>query len=231
MKIKSLLLGLSIVALTFGCKAGDPTRVSILGDSYSTFEGCVSPKTNISWYLKVPKNNRTNVTKPSQTWWGILCQDKDFVMEKNNSYSGSTICTTGYSNNDYSDRAFISRIHDLGNPDVILVFGGTNDAWADSPMGEFKWGNWTERDLKSFRPAMAYMLDNMKTLYPDSKIIFLLNDGLKDVVNSSVKTVCERYDVPVVELKGIDKTNDHPNIRGMQQIAEQLKPVMQKVNK
>lgn len=32
--------------------------VSILGDSYSTFEGYVQPDTNLVWYLKTPPKGR-----------------------------------------------------------------------------------------------------------------------------------------------------------------------------
>ena len=32
--------------------------VSILGDSYSTFEGYVQPDTNFVWYLKTPPKGR-----------------------------------------------------------------------------------------------------------------------------------------------------------------------------
>lgn len=49
-------------------------------------------------------------------------------MKRNNSYSGSTVCHTGYQKADYSDRSFATRMDNLGNPDVLLVFGGTNDS-------------------------------------------------------------------------------------------------------
>ena len=49
-----------------------------------------------------------------------------------NSYSGSTICNTGYRDEDYSDRSFINRTTLLGNPDIILICGGTNDSWANA---------------------------------------------------------------------------------------------------
>ena len=42
----------------------------------------------------------------------------------------------------------------LGDPDIILVFGGTNDSWAGSPIGEYVWADWTDEQLYSFRPAM-----------------------------------------------------------------------------
>ena len=226
MKFYKLLSAALLGLCALQANAQDKTKISILGDSYSTFEGCVSPKWNEVWYFNNPKLDKTDLTDPSQTWWRILLENEDYVLEKNNSYSGSTICTTGYNGADFSDRSFISRMYNLGNPDIILIFGATNDSWANAPVGEFKWEGWTKEDLKSFRPALAYFLHNITALYPESKILYMVNDGLKDEVTSSIIEACQRYGVPYVELQGIDKTAGHPNIRGMQQIADQLKSVL-----
>lgn len=42
-------------------------KIYILGDSYSTFEGCI-PEGNASWYFRAPSDN-TDVTDKKQTWW------------------------------------------------------------------------------------------------------------------------------------------------------------------
>ena len=228
MKAKAFFLSLAAVSCALGMTAQDKTRVSILGDSYSTFEGYVSPSTNAVWYFSEPKTDQTDLNDVSQTWWSLLLDNGDYTLEKNNSYSGSTICTTGYNGADFSDRAFISRIHDLGNPDLILIFGATNDSWANAPIGEFKWDNWTEEDLKSFRPALAYFLSHITPLYPDSEFLYIINDGLKDEITSSIIEACGRYNVPYVELNGIDKQAGHPNINGMKQIASQVSTALQK---
>ena len=220
LKILSIAL-LSMFALR--AIAGDKTKVSILGDSYSTFEGCVTPSWNEVWYFNSPKLDKTDLTDPSQTWWRILLEDEDYVLEKNNSFSGSTICTTGYNSADFSDRSFISRMYNLGNPDLILIFGATNDSWANSPLGEFKWKGWNKEDLKSFRPALTYLLQNITALYPESDFLYIINDGLKEEITTSIIEVCKRYNIPYVELKDIDKTAGHPNINGMRQIADQVK--------
>ena len=217
------LICLLLLTMATGMNAEDKIRVSILGDSYSTFEGCVSPKFNEVWYFKDAKLDMTDLTDASQTWWSLLLEDDRYELEKNNSYSGSTICTTGYDGADFSDRSFISRFHNLGNPDLILIFGATNDSWANAPLGEFKWEGWTEEDLKSFRPALAYLLDNMTSLYPESRFLYIVNDGLKEEVTTSILEACDRYKVPYLQLKDIDKSYGHPNIHGMRQIADQLK--------
>lgn len=200
--------------------------VSILGDSYSTFEGFMEPSTNELWYYKKPNVNSTDVNDVKQTWWHQFITNNGYKLEKNNSYSGSTVCNTGYRANDYSGRSFITRMRDLGSPDILIIFGGTNDAWAGSPLGEFDWSGSSQGDINSFRPALCYMLTYLKDRHPNSEIIYLINDGLNEEVTSSIKEACTHYDIPFVELHDIEKKSGHPNIRGMQQIAEQLTEAM-----
>ena len=218
---------LSLLCLLFVCVlAGAQTKsVSVLGDSYSTFEGAI-PKGNAIWYFKRNNPNQTDVNRVEQTWWSLLIADKGWKLEMNESYSGSTICNTGYNKDDYSDRSFTKRMVNLGNPDIIFIFGATNDSWAHSPIGDYKYDDITTDDLWSFRPAMAKMLAWMKEHYAQSDIYFLLNDGLSDDINTSVKTICEHYGVKCIELQQIDKMAGHPSVKGMQQIAKQVAEAM-----
>ena len=201
--------------------------VSILGDSYSTFQGFVQPDTNVVWYFDPAKTFNTDVTSVRQTWWHQFVKNNGYHLCVNNSFSGATICNSGYKRGnpdfaDYTDRSFVTRMTDLGCPDIIFIFGATNDAWAGSPIGEYKYEGWTKEDLFSFRPAMAKMLAFMTDRYPNVEIYFILNDGLQEEINESVKTVCEHYQVPCIVLKEIDKANGHPTIKGMSQIYEQV---------
>lgn len=205
-----------------------PIKVSILGDSYSTFEGYI-PEGNIAWYKTVPKEGRpTDVTKVEQTWWKIFLDQNGYELEKNNSYSGSTVCNTGYERKDYSDRSFVTRLEDIGDPDIILIFGGTNDDWANSPVGEYQWGDWTWEDLYSYRPAMAYMLHTLKEKHPDSEIVMIINDELSPAIVNSTETVCERYGVRYMLTEGISKMSGHPDSEGMKRIASELQEFMNK---
>lgn len=225
--IRNMKKTLSLLCLLFVCVlAGAQTKsVSVLGDSYSTFEGAI-PKGNAIWYFKRNNPNQTDVNRVEQTWWSLLIADKGWKLEMNESYSGSTICNTGYNKDDYSDRSFTKRMVNLGNPDIIFIFGATNDSWAHSPIGEYKYNDITTDDLWSFRPAMAKMLAWMKEHYAQSDIYFLLNDGLSADINTSVKTICEHYDVKCIELQQIDKMAGHPSVKGMQQIAKQVAEAM-----
>lgn len=197
--------------------------VSILGDSYSTFEGYLTPDTMDIWYFEGAQDaRRTDVKNVSETWWMQLIKKKNWKLEVNNSWSGSTICYTGYRDEDYSRRSFITRVPALGSPDIILIFGGTNDSWANAPIGEFKYSDWRRADLYTFRPAMACMLAKIKERYPTAEVYVISNDGLKPEITGSMEQICKHYDVPMIQLHGISKTAGHPNVQGMMQIAEQL---------
>lgn len=201
--------------------------VSILGDSYSTFQGFVQPDSNWVWYFDPAKTMNTDVASVRETWWHQFIKKNGYRLCVNNSFSGATICHSGYKRgnpdySDFSDRSFVTRMGNLGCPDIIFIFGGTNDAWAGSPIGEYQYEGWTKENLYSFRPAMAKMLSFMIDRYPNVEIYFILNDGLQEEINESVKTVCEHYQVPCIVLKEIDKSNGHPTVKGMTQICEQI---------
>lgn len=68
------------------------------------------------------------------TWWHQFIKENNYRLCVNNSFSGATICHTGYRSEDYSDRSFITRMKALGCPDIIFIFGATNDYWAKSPL-------------------------------------------------------------------------------------------------
>ncbi len=225
MKKAFLLLLIAVFFVNVG-SAKKAKSVSILGDSYSTFEGSVQPDTNYVWYYKIPKQ-QTDVDSVSQTWWYLFMKDKKFKLCVNNSFSGSTICNSGYQKADYSDRSFITRMDNLGKPDIIFIFGGTNDSWAGAPIGEYQYEGFTNADLYKFRPAMAYMLQYMKKKYRRANIYFILNSELKEQINESIRTLCKYYKIECIELHEIDKKSGHPSILGMQQINDQIKRTLE----
>ena len=187
--------------------------VAVLGDSYSTFEGFI-PKGYATWYTTAVQK-ATDVNKVEQTWWWQVIKEGGYKMGNINSYSGSTICNTGYRDEDYSDRSFINRTTLLGNPDIILICGGTNDSWANAPIGNYQYSNWKRADLYCFRPALAKLLSDLRQRHPNVDIYFILNSEQKEEINESVKKICKTYQVPVIALHGIDKKNGHPSIKGM----------------
>lgn len=223
MKKHLILFYLLFIAST-GIWAQAQKKVSILGDSYSTFKGHVVPNNNLVWYPA----EKNDVVKVEQTWWYQFLNNYGYTLEVNNSYSGSTICNTGYRKEDYSDRSFITRMDNLGNPDIILIFGATNDSWAGAPIGEYKYDSWSREELYSFRPALAYLLNGLHQLYPNASVYYMLNSELKSSINESIYTICRHYNVPVVTLYDIDKQRSHPSIAGMKAISIQMQDFLEK---
>ena len=113
--MKKLFAFFAALLLLFPVFAQSRKSVSVLGDSYSTFEGFMEPSSNQLWYYAKPKAKQTDVNDVSQTWWHQFIS-KTACCSKNNSYSGSTVSTTGYQGNDYSERAFITRMKNLRKP-------------------------------------------------------------------------------------------------------------------
>ena len=227
MNYKSLPLFLFL--LLFLTSVGDvfsQQKVSILGDSYSTYYGHVTPDTNLCWYGVPGEKKENDVKKVEDTWWYQFINGNDYQLEKNNSYSGSTICNTGYKKADYSDRSFITRMSNLGKPDIILIFGGTNDSWAGAPIGDYKYANWTKADLYDFRPAFSIMLDYITEHYPKAKVYNITNTELSEEVTTSIAEICRHYGITNIRLHDIDKQWGHPSVQGMKSISEQISEVV-----
>ena len=212
--ILCLLCGVLVASMAMAQSA---KSVSILGDSYSTFQGII-PANYSTFY----PNNQNDVKEVEQTWWSLYIKAKGYELEKNDSWGGTTICGTGYGRMDSSRNNFIARVDSLGNPDIIFVFGGTNDAWANSPVGEYQYSDWTKDDCKNFRPALACLFDMLQKRYPKAKLVSLLNSELREPINESMREVCKHYKVQLIELHDIEKQNGHPSISGMKSICEQL---------
>lgn len=233
MKKSVIIFLLGLFCSQFGWAQKVTKSVSILGDSYSTYEGYMKPDTNAIWYWRNFDPKKTDVASVRETWWYQFIKENGYKLCVNNSYSGTTICNTGYKNAvgvfaDNTQRSFIARMNDLGNPDIIFIFGGTNDSWAGVPMGEYKYEGWTWQDLYYFRPALSYLLTEMKDHYPNVEIYFILNTRLKEEVNESVKTICAKCGVDCIVLTEFGKMAGHPSRDGMKSISNQIKAYMDK---
>ena len=115
-----------IVALN---DANRTTKVSILGDSISTFKSWCDETKGGAYY---PKSDG-DVTSVTDTWWHKLIYQKmsTGTFEKNISAGNTTIVqnSTGDSGAYWYGWDFGTRLQQkgLGNPDVVCIFGGTND--------------------------------------------------------------------------------------------------------
>ena len=196
-------------------------KIAVLGDSYSTFQGHI-PAGNAIWYFAPPKN-QNDVVDVEQTWWRIAARRLSCDIALNESFSGPTICNTGYGGKDSTRSSFLTRAARLpADAQVILVFGATNDSWANAPIGDYQYGNWSDDDLRSFRPALAKLFADLAASHPEAHVFFLLNSELKPAINDSAHEICAHYQVPCIDLHDIAKQHGHPSIEGMKAIADQV---------
>lgn len=204
-------------------------KVFILGDSYSTFEGHIPE--GFAPYYKIAGRKETDVIKVEQTWWHQILSETESDLVRNCSYSGTTVCNTGYGGDDYTDISFVGRFDKLVDNgffkdkkiDTFFVFGGTNDSWANSPLGELKYNGWTKEDLFSVLPAFTYLINRIKENVPGARIINIVNSELKQEIMEGFSSACKEYGVECVQLANVEKNAGHPTIAGMESIKNQVK--------
>lgn len=203
-------------------------NVLILGDSYSTFQGFIPE--GYDCYYGSDFHPEMDVKTVADTWWHQLISETESNLTLNCSWSGTTICKTGYGNVDRSEICFLGRLEKLINDgffekskiDTFFVFGGTNDNWVPSPIGELKFKDWTSEELFSFCPAVCYLLNKLKTTLAGTRIICILNCDLKAEITENFISACKEYDIEYILLENIKKINGHPDKEGMTQIKNQI---------
>ncbi len=207
----------------------DLGNIFILGDSYSTFEGYI-PQGYVAYYTNAGREGN-DVDQVGQTWWHQLLTETNSTLLKNCSYSGTTICNTGYDGRDCTDISFIARFDKLvaenyfkeNTVNTFFLFGGTNDSWANSPIGEMMYSDWKKEDLFSVLPAFCYLIHQIRINLPDTRVVCILNTPeLKSVINEKFKEACEKYNINSIQLDDIDITRGHPTVKGMTQIKDQI---------
>ena len=205
------------------------TRVSLIGDSITTYEGyTLSPKN-----FQYPKSSYTDFTSVTQTYWYQLIYDKmtNAVLEANSSHTATCVQNTVSSG--YPGYGFLNRYADLGNPDVIFINGGTNDSWSYKlPVGTLDFTIKTE-DLDTYQFAQAYdkLIRLMQAKYPNTKIFCIIGDNVMDSQYTAyaqvIRDVCNHYNIHYAEVVFADRaasTYDdvHPNVAGMKEMADQI---------
>lgn len=198
----------------------------IFGDSYSTFRGYI-PEGYAVYYHEAEGQENTDVRKVTETWWHQVVSETGLNLIQNNSWSGSTVCHTGYNNTDCSKtNSFIYRLRKLTEEgffqenriDTVFVFGGTNDSWADDPLGTLKFDDIQEADLFCVLPGISYFLQTLKNTLPQADIYCLINTELKPEIADGFLQVCGKVGITPVTFDYIDKNCGHPTVRGMKDI-------------
>lgn len=127
-------------------------KFSILGDSISTFKGITADDPN-TFYGRVMME-KGGFRGVEDAWWMRVIHGLGGVLERDNAYSGSCVADGYGLGRGMSSR---ERTGALGEPDVILIFGGANDVGFGVPADVF-------------REAYARMLSRLRENYPGAAI-------------------------------------------------------------
>lgn len=216
--------------------------ISILGDSISTFAGYIpeADGVNLTHRPRYPQDDL--LTDVNDTWWMKLINTLEAKLGVNDSWAGSTVSNfRDHHEKDFGPdaaMASITRIRNLGSrgiPDLIIFFGGTNDAGKmiekgsfDSPSGldlsAVKWD--------SFADAYSQTILRLRHFYPEAQILAItpsISGGYYDNARLSefadlVLRICLHYNIECVDIRLSGLTFDmlpdtlHPNAEGMERI-------------
>ena len=218
-------------------------KVSLLGDSITTYQGWTAYPNNYEY----PKaSSYPDFTSVTQTWWYQLIYQKmsSAVLEVNSSYCGTQI--QDHASQGHPGYGFLQRYVDLGNPDIILINGGTNDISRDLPMGSLDFSIPTEQ-LDTYQFAQAYdkLIRLVRERYPSALVLCILGDRYFDGMKTSgaaataiVHEICTHYGVPYAEVNFGDQrstcryqngSNVHPTPEGMSFMADAVWQVLEKL--
>ena len=165
------------------------TKVSVIGDSISTFAGWCDTTKGGAYY---PKSDG-DVSSVSDTWWHKLIYNKmsTGVFEKNISAGNTTVVqnTTGDSSAYWYGWDFGTRLQQIGigEPDVVLIHGGTND------YGHTSWYSTSEKliadvpmNVSEFPQAATGLLEELYATASDASTV-----SLADALDGT--TFCSAY--------------------------------------
>lgn len=208
----------------------------IFGDSYSTYKGYI-PEGYAHYYFPEeagPDQEAVMSMELDSTWWRRFIARTGANLVLNDSWSGATICYTGYLGDCSTTSSFIYRYRRLlgenffekNKIDTVIVFGGTNDSWCPALLGERKPEGQTEEDLYTVLPAISHLMSSMKAELVGVRIVFIANCDIDTEIVELMKDEGERLGIEVVELSGVDKSAGHPTVLGMEQICNQVIDVL-----
>ncbi len=216
-------------ALAGSSPAGSKKKVSLLGDSITTYKGYTCYPGNGQY----PNGNYADFTSVTQTYWYQLIYNKmsNATLEVNSAFTGT--CVQNTTSKGHPGYGFLQRYVDLGHPDVILINGGTNDAWSYAlPVGSLDFSLETEA-LDTYQFAQAYdkLIRLIRAKYPSAQVCCIIGDNVMDASKTAyaqvIRDVCGHYGLPYAEVVFADRaasTYDkvHPNVAGMADMATQI---------
>ncbi|MBP5719664.1 MAG: hypothetical protein J6W82_01200 [Bacteroidales bacterium] len=203
-----------------------PTRLAIMGDSISTFKGMI-PSTHRTYY---PTTNAAcaDVDKWEKTYWGHLINDYwHCELDVNSAWSGSCVAAGDPT---VVRTPFVERCSLFKNPDVIILFGGTNDCQTERKiaLGEFDYTSAPDKLNKyaRFRESYIWVIKTLQANYPEAQIICIVGNHIEGEYGNSVKAIAEHMGIPYVDFRNDKQVTIydqlHPNAAGHAHMAERI---------
>ena len=159
-------------------------KLSILGDSISTFDGYIPTDYNIFY----PGSG--DISTVEKTWWWQVMNATGMELNANASSSNTTITGDSLDTTGSAPGCSTKRMIDLtpGDdgpaPDILIVFMGTNDFLRSVELGTFTEPSpQDEGVVNNFCDAYELMIQKLNALYPNAEIYFctLLETNAGDV--------------------------------------------------
>ena len=197
-------------------------KLSILGDSISTFDGYIPTDYNIFY----PGSG--DISTVEKTWWWQVMNATGMELNANASSSNTTITGDSLDTTGSAPGCSTKRMIDLtpGDdgpaPDILIVFMGTNDFLRSVELGTFTEPSpQDEGVVNNFCDAYELMIQKLNALYPNAEIYFctLLETNAGDVdeypqsypatnkngntigdFNAEIATIASAYSYPVIDV-------------------------------
>lgn len=166
-KVDSLSLSSKVSSDYFSALKGK--KLGIVGDSISTYEGWVPDGYDVYY------RNGEILPSVENTYWKIAINELGMVVG-NCSWSGSYVSGDSTSTSNANIGTSTKRINDLSadgiNPDIVLVYMGTNDFLFGRDKGEFNMSSdYVDGNISTFMNAYALLLTKIRKAYPNCKIL------------------------------------------------------------
>lgn len=209
-------------SLTFGASAADNTESA---KTFESFDG-----------LKILffGDSITAATVDNTGWPGRIAKKYNFRACENLAVPGAIVLPAG--NNVMAQVRGARTKHK--DADIIILHGGTNDAWQGIPMGEMTEGFDPKAfDKTTFAGGLEYTLYYTKGFFPNAAVGYIVNfrfreapsnlEAMEPYVDLTIQ-ILEKWDVPYADLyhnetleKRLkvgthfrDDINVHPNAKG-----------------
>ena len=214
--------------------SAEPKKVSVIGDSISTFRGYIP----FGYSVYYPRADCTFLSVEDMYWHRLIYKHMTNArLERNIAYSGSLVTNVTVDGLDTSNTYFAKRFiqqNGVGDADIVLIHGGTNDwnknvselspgvsvrsesAPSDEDMKvlfDLADAATTRAEIealddKSFCTAYIKLIRLIQERNPAVKIVCIIGDYVGAGVQQATHKMAKHYGAKVVDLRAVGGFND-----------------------